>query len=446
MYKSILSGSFNFDAPVAAVMRLCKSSIDKSWMTKRASALFDFERLQARPNETLVHLLALGDGEVTGANRNSDFFPKAANVQYHKTFLNGHYFHNHDNKDPAKAFGRVAAAEHNPRMGRVELVVGLDNEKCAEDLQELETHGEFPVSMSCLVPYDECSIKGCHNKAKSRKDYCKHASEMMGRILDDGQQVYVINRHPNYFDISRVWRGADRVAYTFGKLQKAAAEGRHIGGAELFELFSYGASKVIRTSTEAAHRTFGKLARAMQKWGSQLSLGVFGDEPAGALKALAVRANEALEALNREAICLSLPGFLTVTGMNKNAEVPTDSVRTSLLHLFMGSDPARTERVCQNGSYDQSSATISQRISTAAREVKAASCVDPVYVQQRAICKVAAAGLPTAQFVKTAGIVDPRADVLAEEYAAYLVSFARRMEKEPFAEFRTNLTAFRAFA
>ena len=111
MIKAILPTSFDFNEAVASVVRMHKQGVDKDWLLKRAACpIFDFDKYAARPGESLIHMLALGDGERIGPNRNGDFFPAAANERYHPTFMSAHYFHHHDNKDPSKAFGRVVAA------------------------------------------------------------------------------------------------------------------------------------------------------------------------------------------------------------------------------------------------------------------------------------------------------------------------------------------------
>jgi hypothetical protein len=56
----------------------------------------------------------------------------------------------------------------------------------------------------------------------------------MGRVLEDGHVLHADNPNPTFFDISHVFRPADRIAYISGQL-KAAAAGHCVSGAELAE-------------------------------------------------------------------------------------------------------------------------------------------------------------------------------------------------------------------
>ncbi len=162
---------------------------------------------------------ALGAGEFYGSNRNGDYFPEPALVEYHKTFETlGSVYRHHRNKPKLghRVYGEILYSHYNPKMHRVELVIGLDI-NAAPDLKEKIDKGEFPpISMGSRVPYDECSI--CGNRAPRIQDYCKHAKTMMNKVLSDGRKVYVINTKPKFFDISFVHVPADRTAYTLRKV------------------------------------------------------------------------------------------------------------------------------------------------------------------------------------------------------------------------------------
>ena len=93
--------------------------------------------------------------------------------------------------------------------------------------------------MACRVPYDVCS--NCGNKAKTRAEYCTSdtcsrggCKDNLTKVGEDGHILHVDNPNPTWFDISDVFRPADRIAYG-GKadyLTKAASHG-YIPGAEL---------------------------------------------------------------------------------------------------------------------------------------------------------------------------------------------------------------------
>jgi intein/homing endonuclease len=104
-----------------------------------------------------------------------------------------------------------------------------------------ESFTAFGVAVhNCRVPYDECAH--CYNKARTRDEYCKAASCPAGgcydnltrlvKVAGDTRMVYVNNDHPTWFDMSKVWRPADRIAYGVRAdyLTKAAADGGVFAG------------------------------------------------------------------------------------------------------------------------------------------------------------------------------------------------------------------------
>lgn len=199
----------------------------------------------AEPGKIAVLVNAMGASEFWGQNVNGDIFPENALVHDCRnhggvdhpyddftgkvvppygywTFLDAHPFVHHKNKDPNRAFGKVVVATWNPRMHRVELVIIIDKELAlqngAQHVVDRILAGEFPdVSMGCKVPYDVCTI--CGHKSKTRHDYCTCITQFgMGKLLDDGRRVGVINTYPRFFDISFVFIGADKTAKVMCKL------------------------------------------------------------------------------------------------------------------------------------------------------------------------------------------------------------------------------------
>jgi hypothetical protein len=178
-----------------------------------------------------VYLLALGSWETYGENRNGDGFPEhpymenesppwiAENdtlVRHYQTFEQfGHNFRHHQNKDPKKRVGEVMKAFWNPTMHRVELLVDLDDAK-APDLAERIASGEFPpVSMGTRVRYDVCNQ--CGNRAPTRAQYCDHLRFHMREVIN-GRTVCALNPSPKFFDISWVFKPADRTAFMLKKV------------------------------------------------------------------------------------------------------------------------------------------------------------------------------------------------------------------------------------
>lgn len=225
---------------VQIVLPMRNGRFDAGRVTKHASEALDYiKNVMPEPGKTHLLLLAMGGEETYGPNRNGDGFSeypvpargeKAASkgerwwiapgqelTKTYKTFETNpaHAFKHHQNKDKEKASGYVKKAFWNPRMHRVELLTLVDNEKDAEWVERVEA-GEFPaVSMGCRIKYDVCSR--CGNKAPTRADYCKHA-QAMNEVNPDGTKNFVYNPDSDFFDISRVFRPADRIGYTMKKV------------------------------------------------------------------------------------------------------------------------------------------------------------------------------------------------------------------------------------
>jgi len=242
--KLLTPGSYDFHAPVAQQIktgrdgRLRGSDMDE--FVKRASVQFidKVASMQLGPGEVPVHLLAVGAQEYYGANRNGDGFREEVLQAYHPTFQKfARWYRDHQNKDVSKGRGIIKASAYNGDMRRVELIVALNGTKEAadrngglvadEELEKLARGEDIPVSMACRVSHDVCS--GCGNHAKSRKEYCgpemcKYGGcrDNLAKTFDDGHTLHVDNPDPCFFDISKVFRPADRIAYTLGKC--AAAE------------------------------------------------------------------------------------------------------------------------------------------------------------------------------------------------------------------------------
>ncbi len=225
------------------VLPLRGGRFDVGRVTKHASDALDYiKNVSPEPGKTHLLLLAMGAEETYGPNRNGDGFseypvpargkeatargerwwvaPGQELTQTYRTFETNpaRSFKHHQNKDPEKASGYVKRAFWNPRMHRVELLTVIDNEKDAEWVDRVE-QGEFPaVSMGCKIKYDVCSR--CGNKAPSRAEYCKHALAM-NQVNPDGTKNFVYNPDSDFFDISRVFRPADRIGYTLKKVADA---------------------------------------------------------------------------------------------------------------------------------------------------------------------------------------------------------------------------------
>jgi hypothetical protein len=204
---------------------------DRSEFLKTASPEFLnlIDSIKVAKDEVPVHLIALGASEAYGPNRNGDGFKEATCRKYHRTFeKNARWYRNHKNKDKAKSFGYIKKSAYNDAMRRVELLCMLNANKEAADRngglvadRELEKLGkgkDLAVSMACRVPYDVCS--GCEKKARTREEYCTEdtckyggCKDNLTKVAEDGHCLHVDNPDPNWFDISDVYRPADRIAW-----------------------------------------------------------------------------------------------------------------------------------------------------------------------------------------------------------------------------------------
>lgn len=189
--------------------------------------------LHKKSGVTRVLSIAFGVQEGYGPNANGDGFPVSgapemgllcSNPRYGmKTFYTvpAGCFDFHQNRDPSKAYGKVLFAAYNPRMMRVEIVKEIDNDLAqrfgaTDYLDALHEGRAVPISMGCRVPWDECSI--CGHRAKVQREYCDCLANHMREIFPGGLQAMAINWLPRFFDISRVRRPADTIAYDLTKV------------------------------------------------------------------------------------------------------------------------------------------------------------------------------------------------------------------------------------
>lgn len=207
----------------------CKSSCsspdkvcsDPCFIKQANSDLKDFiETLKPDPKYLYLHIIALGSGEYYGPNTNGDYFPEDGLVKYHHTFKEiAKHFKHHDNKDTSPSYGHVPFSTYNPIMRRVELVIAVDKEKAPDLVEKVERGERLAYSMSCRIPWDQCSI--CGNRSSKKPEYCDHIKNHLMEVMPDGRQVYMVNPEPVFFDISYVLRPADKTAML---LRKVAVE------------------------------------------------------------------------------------------------------------------------------------------------------------------------------------------------------------------------------
>ena len=237
MIKLVRTSDFNFDTNTSRIVKAHSKGVefDKTASEIEPSLREKIVKFEKRANHTYVHVLAVGDTEKTGPNKNNDGFSGKWNKTAHETFKTGHVFKDHKNNDAKLSVGHVPVSHYNSGMGRIELVLGLDrgNEKNASFLEDLENGEDIGVSMGSKIAFDVCSI--CGHESPTTETYCHHMKTAAGKVLDDGRQVYVDNPNPRYFDISVLSgkRPADRVAWSFSKV---ASENTWVSSTDLAKL------------------------------------------------------------------------------------------------------------------------------------------------------------------------------------------------------------------
>ena len=204
MIKFTSNSDFDFKIESVSVVT------DENVLTKRASAkeLLKFEKTA---NQTDLHVIALGAYEGTGYNRNGDCFKESECVKNHNYFVKaGRAIHrHHKNKPSDPKFGVIKASAYNEPMKRIELIIGLDNDKCSDILNEQEKRGHTNWSMASKQAHDICSW--CGHKAKNDSERCAHIPKNIGDIDKTGEFCGMINPDPKWFEISYVHRPADRI-------------------------------------------------------------------------------------------------------------------------------------------------------------------------------------------------------------------------------------------
>lgn len=239
--KTIESDSFDCGMPPVALIGAGSKGLHKEAMEKRA-ALFDDSVRDLKPvkGREYIHVITTGAGETYSANSNGDYFNETSRVHslpfpkegsekelrlggglkefHNKTYKQfGGVYKNHQNAmKKGTPVGGVTDAAYNDKMHRGELLLSVDSDACANELQKMAQEEPVFFSMACAVPHDICSV--CGNKASTRKEYCEHLKHNMLALTKEGHQVYAINDTPVFHDISFVFRPADKIAIGLRRL------------------------------------------------------------------------------------------------------------------------------------------------------------------------------------------------------------------------------------
>lgn len=423
MPKLILGGSFHFqdeDLPYVSIVD------DPDVLRKTASSqvVHEWGEITPKKNASLIHLIALGAHETTGPNRNGDAFRTNFLKQAHPTFKkHGALYRNHKSKDYSARDGDIEKTAFHDAMGRAELLVSANHDKCADWLSDLEKGKRVDFSMGFDCEYDECSK--CGHLAPTRKDYCEHvkrgAAEPygMGRILPDGTLCHVFNDKGVFNDISKVGVGADMIAQSLRKV--AGLDEEIIGGADLMEQLFPDVS-LEKYATKIALAT--KLSR-MEK--QVPALGILRDKET---KAISEKLAAQLRGLSAQAMfgelaklgCL-LPArdlFSLVMGDRFYEIEPYVDEMEKVAHRafsYVTSSDQLLRSVCANKSYECGKIAHEALATDDQQDLFLAFGMDIDLAEERLV-KTAMSGSRFVDLLEPADVSEP-ARKLLEEYAAY---------------------------
>ena len=354
-------------------VQLITPGSSKGLSEKVASAASDWaECVRPENGKTFILVLALGANEYYGPNRNGDGFKEEELRKAHKTFeTNAHVYRSHVNKDPVKALGKVLKSFYNEEMHRVELVLCIDDSKAPDVVSKIHAHDPVAVSMGCRIKYDVCSI--CGNRAPSRAEYCEHAKFKLNDILPDGRIVYVDNPNPVFFDISIVWRPADKTGYV---LKKVALYDERERGAASGYLAEKAAERTTLSYLLQKAADLDKLVRGVgtnpkasdpesllsQKWLETMVpkiLSGYRDIEDKDLKWLSGKNfPKVLASLSSLGIFLTTPEFMNLFFMNVTGKAAPKAAIDKLLSLqgsifqFMADNPTLSEQILESKTVD----------------------------------------------------------------------------------------------
>lgn len=474
MIKTIIPSSFGYQDRLSQLVDVHSRGVDSAWMRKSAAAgIFKDADIKPVKDHSFIHLIAMGDSEYWGFNRNSDGFMKqattvelpqpkhgqskflkiaAGNVETHKTFeTHAKVYRNHQNKDPKKAHGDVVKAAHNDVMNRVELIIKVPNATWSSELEKMASGGDVAYSMSCKIPADYCSI--CGNRARTRREYCEHLKDNLGEITKSGHYTGAINDNMVYFDISQVVVPADRTA--FGLL-KVAADAHTMGGAELAESMTLFPPETaddyllggLKLNKLAMIRKLSEIEKEIEAStdshspihvaASSFDPEVHGDIPDDQLKQLKVprsQTEDMLGALADVKISLSLKDFMKIVLGDRFNEVAdhVDSASNMLPGIFgkMLSEPASTVGCDECNLGD---GVIPRHVREVINKMIPEQALDDDSVGRRVTVTVLRGKTPLkmkpVELEKKSSAASVVARRMATAYAMYKVSFCQRVEDD----------------
>lgn len=162
---------------------------------------------------------AISGMEKHGYNGNYDAFPWEEIKKALPTYPGVGFYIEHKEDSEADAKGIVLDAIPNEEENFVVCLCAIDKNEYPEFVQQILNGTYNQVSMSCLASTCECSK--CHNVATSFDNLCEHMNPnnpityCKGKVDENGNVVYEINRDLCFTGLSAVEVPADKDAFVF---------------------------------------------------------------------------------------------------------------------------------------------------------------------------------------------------------------------------------------
>lgn len=230
--------------PSSVLLPTFSKGFDPTVLHKQASIFEkEYDAFERKPRHTYIHLISVAAGDYYGPNSRADFYngtsyrhtfphPEKNATSYidldggiekyhNKTFMQhgGAYTEHFSSRDGAQPQGYIVAAKVNPDMHRGELIIGVKTDLWRDDIEQLAKGHPMKFSIGCDAAHDICSY--CGRVAHTENEHCDHYKYHRGQINDEGHQYYVISDKTLYHDISRVASPAEKIAFSIKKVAAA---------------------------------------------------------------------------------------------------------------------------------------------------------------------------------------------------------------------------------
>jgi len=271
----------------------------------------------------------------------------------------------------------------------------------------------------------------CGHKAKNRSEYCEHLTKESSSLLSDGSIVAAINEQPTFFDISRVTRPADRIAWSLTKAASALVRGADLALDPEFATFPDPAVLADNQKVAAKLNTYSKAAEMEKRIAATgklgpLSLGVSPGRRTAQIPTDKVAS--VIRELHSGLVCLPLETFATaIFGNNPTTSQTIKEAEQYLPNLFeIAGKSDHGYSVATNIAYDSQYHNSTGMMSKVSKDLQSQHGLDIGRVRQRAIENCI-------KLAQVSGKVVPNdppaaaASQLLNQYAGYKLAFLQHV-------------------